>query len=46
MCVLDKKHNKPLPIVIVNLLFVKAGTGTRYMTERAPDMTCPYPYLL
>lgn len=28
MCVLDKKHNKPLPIVIVILLFVKARTGT------------------
>lgn len=28
MCVLDKKHNKPLPVVIFILLFVKSGTGT------------------
>lgn len=26
MCVLDKKHNKPLLIVVVILLFVKSGT--------------------
>lgn len=29
MYVLDKKHNKPLPIVIVILLFVKARTGAQ-----------------
>lgn len=47
MCVLDKKHNKPLLIVIVILLFVKSGTGTHDDGKSARfDLPLLSPYLL
>lgn len=47
MCVLDKKHNKHLPIVIVILLFVKSGTGTHDDGKSVRfDMPLLSPYLL